>query len=289
MQGAGDPVLTAAPVTNPFGLSNFGFAPYPSFGDIDGDGDYDLMISTNPSSNLVLYENESGILNEITNPESLLDTDSYGFRVLADIDSDSDLDVLAFDSPGSNRFFAFINTGSFNFINPPLEIIDQLTASSVLNPIATAGDIDNDGDLDVIAGRTSYIGYEPFLEFIENTGSSTSPSFSPPGIENPFGLSNFPFEYNLSPCFVDFDNDGDLDLFVGYGRESYGHTRLFENTGTINNPSFSISAENPFGFTQVADNHAYPAFADIDEDGDIDLFVGTYSGDILYFENVVIP
>jgi hypothetical protein len=148
-------------------------------------------------------------------------------------------------------------------------------------------DIDADGDFDMITGGFAF-DYNVF-NFIPNVGTSTSPNFGTP-VEYPFGIDTIPAVFTM-PTTVDIDNDGDFDLMTGvftFPNNTFG---LFfnENTGTATNPNFSSSAiNNPFNITLNADYTSYsvsPAFADIDNDGDQDLFVVDYYGDIRFFVN----
>ena len=137
-------------------------------------------------------------------------------------------------------------------------------------------DIDGDLDFDAFIGNEDGDTY-----FFQNIGTNSSPDFTDP-VVNPFSLSAT--EYNTSsPKFIDIDDDGDFDVFIGNQTADFIY---FENTGTASSPSYSNAIENPFG---LSGNRSYsfssPDLVDIDNDGDFDLFIGSSSGNIYYFEN----
>lgn len=121
---------------------------------------------------------------------------------------------------------------------------------------------------------------------ISLTNPTKAQLFAPP-VENPFGLVSV--YKRAKPTFVDVDNDGDMDLFVG----EYSYTpQYFENIGDSQNPQFAAPQTNPFGLVPTFDYHAFPTFADLDDDGDMDLLVGEYywqTAAMEYFENTGSP
>jgi hypothetical protein len=137
----------------------------------------------------------------------------------------------------------------------------------------TMVDMDGDGDLDILQGQ-----YYGVIDYFENTGTSTAPAFGSPQ-SNPFGLVNS--MYISIPSAADMDNDGDFDLLVG---EAYGSISYFENIGTTTAPSFAAPVQSPFGLSATY-LIAAPTCADIDNDGDMDVLIGEYYGNLQFFEN----
>lgn len=133
-------------------------------------------------------------------------------------------------------------------------------------------DIDNDGDQDVFIGS-----FNNNLLFYRNTGTSAAPVFT--AQTSPITNS----AVRSSPFFVDIDNDGDKDAFVGI---TAGTVVFYRNTGTAANPVFiqQSGANNPLNSVNVTSD-ASPAFTDIDNDGDQDAFVGNRNGQIRFYKN----
>lgn len=134
-------------------------------------------------------------------------------------------------------------------------------------------DIDGDGDQDAFIGTT-----DGTLRYFRNDGSSTSPSFNNVGA-NQFGFVDL--GDNVAPAFADLDGDGDLDALV---TERFGETHYFRNDGTTTAPNFTNVGVNTFGISDVGD-YASIAIADIDGDGDLDVFKGATNGQTTYFRN----
>jgi Ca2+-binding RTX toxin-like protein len=170
----------------------------------------------------------------------------------------------------------------------PLLPIDPIFSSPLPDPfgVSTVGlfaspalvDIDRDGDLDLFIGNN--VGQTLFFRNIAQAGNS-EPTFAEP-ITNPFGIGDV--GYSATPTFVDIDGDGDLDLFAG---EFYGNIRFFRNEASPGSttPAFAAGQLNPFFITDSGDNSA-PTFADLDGDGDLDLYIGTRSGTIRFLRNI---
>jgi len=185
-------------------------------------------------------------------------------------------------SPRTATFFFSEQTGTDNPTNG--EIIPFRSAPGFI-------DVDGDGDLDMIIGDVC-----GGVVLFDNTGTANSPAFDVADQSaNPFSLIGL--GANGSPALVDIDGDLDLDVFVGAGGVNNaisGDVRYYENTGTINNPSYAerTGTDNPLDVN--VGKEAGPAFVDIDNDGDFDAFVGEggvtiNSGQINFFENTGSP
>jgi hypothetical protein len=90
--------------------------------------------------------------------------------------------------------------------------------------------MDGDGDQDLL--QTASTGDPIILVYQENLGTPTQPNFGEP-VSNPFSITNLGII--AAPNLVDFDNDGDIDLFFGKQNYDYTHEILYyENTSIIN-------------------------------------------------------
>jgi hypothetical protein len=144
--------------------------------------------------------------------------------------------------------------------------------------IPTVGDLDGDGDLDVVVGLN-----DQELVLFRNVGTPTEPFFERiPGSLIPSNQ----LELDLAPALVDIDGDGDFDLFVG----TYsGNTFFFRNTGTTSVPVFSAEGgSEPFDLPAVNYN-ATPVFADLNGDGLKDAIIGEAEGKVRVFFNIGTP
>ena len=266
----------APPVQNPFGLKSTNDYAIPAFADLDGDGDQDLLVGEYYGA-LKYFENTGTPLNPHfappqVNPFGLNSTLYLAFPAFADLDGDGDMDLLVGEAFGAMQYF--MNTGSIS--NPQFEapLVNPFGLDSTYNLAAPSfADLDGDGDMDLLVGETYGA-----LQYFMNTGSVSVPQFAAP-VVNPFGLdSTYTFAI---PAFADLDGDGDFDLLVG---EYYGTMQYFKNTGSALIPQFAPPLANPFGLVSTY-YYAFPAFADLDGDGDKDLLVGEYYGAMQYFEN----
>lgn len=272
---------------NPFGLASVGGGAAPCFGDLDGDGDLD-MLSGESGGSFRYFRNIGDAEcpefdNATTNPFSLTSIGTYSSPVLADMDADGDLDLLAGGnysySTGFIVYFPNVGTPTNPSFNAPLSNPFGISLGAYVYFTApTVADLDNDGDSDVMLGEL----YGNFL-YYQNTGTSAAPAFGAVQV-NPFGLSAIGEDFS-APNFVDIDGDGDLDLMSG---GDAGNILFFQNTGTAASPSFGLMQTNPFGLSNAGPS-AFPFFTDIDDDSDMDGFAGEYPyGNFTFYENTEI-
>ncbi len=265
-----------APVTNPFGLTNVGSVAAATFADIDGDGDLDVFIGNGDGETLFFRNTGTASAPIFTQEATNFGLTNVGYGAaptFADIDGDGDLDAFVGNTSFDDNIVFFRNTGTAaapTFTQEATNPFGLTDVEQALKP--TFADIDGDGDLDAFIGLDS-----GNTVFFRNTGTASAPTFTQD--TNNFGLTDI--GRFASPTFTDIDGDGDLDAFVGNGD---GETLFYRNTGTDTAPTFTQEATNPFGLTDVG-NGAAPTFADIDNDGDLDAFVGNSNGNTLFFEN----
>ncbi len=258
---------------NPFDGVRVGYYYFPSFADIDGDGDLDAFIGESNGS-INYYENDGNgnfapfafytITAAITD-----DVGSYSAPTLADIDGDGDLDAFIGENGGTIKYYENDGVGNFTEITDAGNPFDGVDVGSRSTP--TFADIDGDGDLDAFIGESSGT-----IKYYENDGSGSFTEIT--GAGNPF--DGVDVGHWSSPTFADIDGDGDLDAFIG---EYYGMIKYYENDGAGNFIEIT-DAGNPFNGIDVGTSSEL-SFYDYDGDGDLDAFIGESGGTIKYLQN----
>ncbi|MEY2924508.1 MAG: hypothetical protein RLZZ337_1056, partial [Bacteroidota bacterium] len=230
------------------------------FGDIDGDGDEDVVITGLSGSGdriAQVYKNDSSFGFRRVRSDSVLLGASHGTVDLSDVDGDHDLDILITgikaglqSHPNTNLYF---NDGYGNYSLDTNNSFIQVSLSSV-----AFFDIDGDFDDDVlISGRT--ISGLVQIELYENDGAGK------------FSLvTNTPFDsvqYGAI-AVADIDNDSDMDVLItGLNNNSTRISELYLNDGSGN---FSTTANDTI-FDGVQDGDI--VFYDIDYNGTQDLLL----------------
>jgi hypothetical protein len=246
----------------------------PAFVNLDGDTDRDMLVGL--CGQMVWYERDG---TPPTWTRHASDPIGYGFGScgtspgIGNWDGDSDDDVVTGEHWGNLRFFR--NDG------PP-----TWTELGFSFPIDLAGDTapaladwDDNSTLDLLLGQ-AWGEVHPYT----NTGTTTSPAWQPDGVLTTIDGPNHPHAF---PTFADIDGDDDYDLFVGeggwQGPGAGGNIHQYENTGTNTSPTWTLVVTDFLGID--VGGWSTPVFVDIDDDDDLDLFVGDEAGMITFVEN----
>lgn len=263
----------------------------PVFCDIDNDGDEDFFTGQQLGT-VTYYENIGSQTNfsfkYITDfwQNLIIISPALNFRhganslEFTDIDADNDYDLFWGDLFSKGIYF-IRNDGTPN--SPNVVIVDSIYPhnSSFISQGYNSTrfvDIDADGDKDMFVSVLYSSQNSNNFAFYRNNGTPQSANFQ--HLTDNY-LNNTDVGGNSSIVFSDIDGDQDLDLIIG--NDVPVKLRIFENTGTVSNPSFNLSVDSlhirstPFNF-----NYA-PAFADLDNDGDKDLLLGSYIKDSIWF------
>ena len=232
----------------------------------------------------LLRNDAGGGFADVTGRSGMVDTVSIEGRglgvVAVDYDRDGWPDLYVANDGSRNFLYRNLGNGSFRDIAGLAGVAYGLDGQREAGMGVDAGDFDNDGSVDLVVTNFEQ---EP-VSLYRNLGSGTFLHFSyPAGI----GLPTLrPLSFGLG--FLDYDNDGFLDLFVANGHvldnitrfdrsRTYGQAnQLLHNRGPGSGGAVrfeDVSARAGEGVTAPMVSRG-AAFGDYDDDGDTDLLVG---------------
>ena len=276
-------------VTSRSGVGDTRFGVGAAFFDMEGDGDLDLYVINYldfdprenafyapdgfpgplayPAESDVLYRNEGdGTFVDVSGESGVEALAGRGMSLaVADVDDDRDADIFVANDATEN--FLLLNDGRGRFVEAgfnsglAMGVNGEQTSAMAVD----VGDVDGDGQMDLVVSDISYgalyLRTRPGL-FVDSVIQS--------------GLSMLCGQYvSWGQNLLDFDNDGDLDLFVVNGGLKHlvgWEDLLLRNVGAGKFEDASNEAGAYFATRQVGRSSIA---GDYDNDGDVDLFVTT--------------
>ncbi len=225
--------------------------------DLNGDGLDDVFISNGPSGgqNNQLFINQGNLqFKQLSGDPIVLDQSPSDGASFADADNDGDLDAYVVTWYGVPNFY-YTNNGNATFQHLPDAVAGN---AGTYSETAAFGDYDNDGLVD--------------LYFTNSDGNFRNYLYRNRG-NNSYELISAPWLNEAKPSrsanWADYDNDGDLDLFV-VNEGATNTNSLFENKGGGN---FQKITTAPIATDTWSGMSA--SWGDVNNDGWLDLFVSS--------------
>jgi hypothetical protein len=266
--------------------------------DFDGDDKEDLVVYDRAAAKIMPFKNVGGRYQYAPDYAVMFPGSVNAWMLLRDFNCDGKKDLFTSDPFG---IVVFVNTTrpgqqlSWRPFNPGYPLLTEGFNGNInlkINDvdIPAIDDVDNDGDLDILAMRFVGIGTVEWHRnmSIENTGKCDSMQLQ--RITQTYGgmqeCTCGYFTFNNQPCAsggriehvggkalldIDVDNDGDRDLL--YAEETCTSLYLLRNNGTKDNPVYTNAVNFPTGSPASFPFFPAPFFEDVDFDGLKDLVV----------------
>jgi len=290
-----------------------------AFADYDNDGDLDLYVVNyikfsrdlapkdfvlversednvllapepyDPQANVLYHNNGDGTFTDVTGQAGVADEEGKGLAaIFGDYDNDGDADLFVANDISRNKLYRNNGDGTFTDVSF-LEGVDDPRSGMGVD----WGDYDNDGDLDFYVGYFKYQANALYRNNLPKDPSKGEMLANFDDVSLAAGLAE--------PCrmyvtwgagFLDYDNDGYLDIFAVNGHIKSDDIDL---TTCIGQPDFLFRNNGDGTFEDVSkstgawSSYEYvgrgTAFGDYDRDGDIDIFIANNNGPVVLLRN----
>jgi hypothetical protein len=257
-------------------MIDVGAESVPSLADLDGDGDLDLLLANkidpgNDTTGTIAHFENTGN----SKAPAFTERDPLPMRgefdwapAVVDLDGDGLPDLVA--GTWRDRVQWWRNTGTRSAPRWVQADSALITLTRGTNTIPTLGDLDGDGDLDMIVGEAS-----GQLNLFRNIGTRTAPRFELVSDE----FQGIDVGRRSAPHLVDLDGDGRLELLIG-GED--GTVQMWrQQPGT----EIAFTRDERVAL-QIGELLATPTAGDIDGDGVVDLFVGSAGGGVRWYRGI---
>lgn len=283
--------------TNVVKLNSF---PCTFYLDVDNDGFKDLIASPNAVSGSENYQSVWYYKNASTTPtvnfvfqkknflqEDMMEFGEGAYPVLFDADADGKKDLivgnLGYYSVNTNKsklaFYKNIGTlssPSFSLITRDYQLLSSYNLYSMA---PTFGDLDHDGDQDLIIGESN-----GQLHYFENIAAFASPAQFSNHVSFYNSIDVGTFAY---PQLYDVDKNGTLDLIIG---SINGKVALYNNSGTVFIPNFNLQTANLGSIdvrqTSIGSLTGYSMPFMFNDAGVTKLIVGSEIGNLYLYDNI---
>lgn len=236
---------------------NFGVA----FGDYDGDGADDIYISRHNAPNLLYRAIGNGQFAEVATQVGIAHAGTTNVSAWGDFDNDGHLDLYLGNRDEPNILYHNNGDGTFTDISASAGVNSGHRTRAVL-----WGDVDRDGLIDLYVANLAAPNY-----LYRNNGDGTFTDITAAANAQDFGIA-------MGSLFFDYDNDGDLDLYLTH--DANQPNILYRNDGTGHFEDVSVASG-----ANIAAQGMGVDFADINHDGFFDLYITNLYENVLLLSN----
>ncbi len=233
----------------------------PSVGDLDGNGSVEVVVGADDGKVHVWHGNGTTAVGW---PKTLAaTTEVTGSVALGDLDDDGDLEIvvgtLDFDDADNQKAYAWHHDGT-SVTGWPQSFGTSFGAFQMAPSSTVLADLDGDGDIEVIIMSNN-----DRIHVWQGDGTPVAgwPPAAPGGSFYEFKVS--------TPAVADIDGDGDMEVVAEAWGSKIGSTYMYE-VYALHHDATLVA-----GWPKAVSSHSNspPTIADIDQDGDVEILVGS--------------